>query len=794
MEVKLVCLCRGLGFSYALISVEGKAKKINCRLNRGKYELPCMFWGLDNEKTNKSCVKYIVQMPLVKGIIRLCVDLIDERGSVVSKKSFCLPSFYTACRSKLEGKVNKDNCLLLRNSNLRFGRQGDADIVFSGLLFHRECWYIKGKATFYSEAKDVGFSAFDNHGNKLKFVLLSSQCQCAQKVDKQFTRCNFVIKLKKIKSSVFLGIRNSLGSNWLALECASKDQIKRLKKKHIANFTDAFSDANYLQWFLLQRASVCELAQQKKHLFSLNPKFSIIVPLYKTPLNFFYEMVESVLAQTYKNWELILVNASPEDHSLEKAVEEKCAFDERIVKVELKKNCGITENTNEGIKNATGDYLCFFDHDDTLEPNLLFEYAWAINKNPKIDLLYCDEDKLLPNGTYANPTFKPDFNLDLLRDNNYICHLLTVKKATHTTLAPATKSLDGAQDHSLTLQVAEKGGVFYHVPKILYHWRISETSTAANANSKPYATDAGIYAVSEHLKRSGISAEVECSHGRAFRYKVNYEIKENSLVSIIVTSRAFEDEETLKFLQKTLMSNKHRNLELLLPLSGKAPKKAEELSFEFNGKVIEYTASENAVAEINEAINKSSGDYCIFITNKIAGSKQETWFDTLFAHCSRCEVGIVGPMTVDKADFIIEAGLTVVGSNMAVRLSSGQYFDAPGYIYRPLSTQEVYAVGINGMMLKKSVVGKGCLLEELSLDENAILLCETTFEKGYKVIYTPEAALVCCEELPQTFSLSNEKARRDGFFNPNFSSIPERAIHYGLSDGISKDTGYFIHG
>lgn len=786
MKVKLICLCRGLGFSYALISVEGKAEKIDCRLNQGKFELPCIFWRFGNEETNKLCTTYIVQMPLVKGTIRLGIDLIDESGKVISNKKFFLPALYTAGRSKLEGKINKDNCLLVRNSNLRFGRQKNADGVFSGLLFHCEGWYIKGRATFSSEVKNVDFSAFDSYGNRLKFVLLSSECQSAQKADKQFTCCNFAIKLEKIKSNVFLGIYDNARSGWLALECASKDQLKCLRKKHIAIFTDAFSDANYLQWFLSHRASVCELAQQKKHLFSFNPKFSVIVPLYKTPLHFFYEMVESVLSQTYKNWELILVNASPEDYALEKAIEEKCTFDKRIKLVQLKENRGITENTNEGIKNATGDYLCFFDHDDTLEPNLLFEYALAINDNPKIDLLYCDEDKLLPNGAYGNPTFKPDFNLDLLRDNNYICHLLTVKKATHATLLPATKKLDGAQDHSLALQVAEKGGVFYHVPKILYHWRISETSTAANANSKPYATEAGIYAVSEHLKRLGINAEVECSHGRAFRYKVNYEIKENSPVSVIVTSRACDDEDTLRFLRKTLASNKHRNLELLLPFSSQAAEKTNELFSEIDGRIIEYAASENVVQEINEAINKSSGDYCLFVTSKTTGSKQEKWFDVLFAYCSRCEVGAVGPMTVDRAGFIIEAGLTVVDSNVAVRLSSEQHYDAPGYIYRPLSTQEVYAVGINGMMVKKSVIEKGCLLEDLSLDENSILLCEMISEKEHKVIYTPEAALICCEELSRTFSLSKKKARKDGLFNPNFSSIPEKAIHYGLSDGMLR--------
>ena len=298
---------------------------------------------------------------------------------------------------------------------------------------------------------------------------------------------------------------------------------------------------------------------------------------------------------------------------MSEAIKDVELLDTRIKVITLKENQGITENTNEGMKGARGDYLCFFDHDDTLEPNLLFEYALAINSNPDVDLLYCDEDKLIPNGTYANPTFKPDFSLDLLRDNNYICHLLTVKKTTHAKLIPATKELDGAQDHSLALQVAEKNGVFCHVPKILYHWRISETSTAANANSKPYATEAGIYALSEHLKRMGINAKVECAHNRAFRYKVNYELTGNPLVSVVVTTRAAKSKETVRFLKEVSNNIGNFNIEFVVPdVSCFSSTNMKYLS-QLDRKVVVYEADDTLVKEINCAVKKSSGNYCFII-------------------------------------------------------------------------------------------------------------------------------------------------------------------------------------
>lgn len=779
MKIDLVCLCRGFGYSYALITVEDiKNEKLVFRFMRGKEEFPCIATVL---KENENSRSYIVQSPLLKDNSLLYCVILDDLGQVLQKKRFFLFSFRTAWQSKLEGRLKKEECALIRNSNLRFARKEAAQIDFQGLLFHCEGWCLKGFAAIRcSRKQNLKFKAFDNFGRKLEVVLLSNEIDQSAENAENFIRVAFVIKIKKIKSSIYLGIFDSCLGAWLASECLTKEQIRLFRRIHIATFTDAFNDSRYPQWFLSHRVSVSEIERQRNYSFAIEPKFSIIVPLYKTPLLFFYEMIESVLCQTYRNWELVLVNASPEDFELSEAIKDVELLDTRIKVITLKENQGITENTNEGIKGASGDYLCFFDHDDTLEPDLLFEYALAINSNPDVDLLYCDEDKLIPNGTYANPTFKPDFNLDLLRDNNYICHLLTVKKTTHAKLIPATKELDGAQDHSLALQVAEKNGVFCHVPKILYHWRISETSTAANANSKPYATEAGIYALSEHLKRMGINAKVECAHNRAFRYKVNYELTGNPLVSVVVTTRAAKSKETVRFLKEISNNIGNFNIEFVVPdVSCFSSTNMKYLS-QLDRKVVVYEADDTLVKEINCAVKKSSGNYCFIIAAEMIGSKQEDWFETLLAHCLRSEVGIVGSMIVDKADFIIEAGLTVVGDDKAVRLSSGQYYGAPGYIYRPLSTQEVYAVGLNGAMVAKDLLEKNPLSEELSLDENSILLSEEVSNEGFRVVYTPESILICCDEIADVFPLTVEKKRFDKFFNPNCNISPECAIHYGL--------------
>ena len=296
-------------------------------------------------------------------------------------------------------------------------------------------------------------------------------------------------------------------------------------------------DPNYPAWFENHKAGIDVLAKQTDTYFEYRPEFSIIVPLFKTPEQFFTDMVDSVKHQSYGRRVLVLVNASLEDARLAELVADARKSDKRIKAVTLTENNGISENTNAGIAVAAGDFISFFDHDDVLEPDILFEYAKAINENPSTDVLYCDEDKLMLDGELAQPLFKPCFNIDLLRDNNYICHMLTVRKSLLDTLEPNTREYDGAQDHNLALRAAEKARHIHHVSKVLYHWRISETSTAADTGSKPYATQAGIRSVQEHLDRMGIPAKVSQSR-RPFTYRIDYAVpSDNPLVSIIIPNK-----------------------------------------------------------------------------------------------------------------------------------------------------------------------------------------------------------------------------------------------------------------
>lgn len=266
--------------------------------------------------------------------------------------------------------------------------------------------------------------------------------------------------------------------------------------------------------------SEAEKVEQEKQFFEYQPKFSILVPTYETNRFFLEQLLESVQNQTYSNWELCIADASATS-KVEKLID-SYRQDKRIVYRRLDSNAGIAENTNQAFKLAGGDYIGLLDHDDTLAVNALYEVVKALNENPEIDFIYTDEDKMDEEGKiYYYPHIKPDYNREYLRTNNYICHFVVVQRKLAESAGGWRKEFDGAQDYDFVLRCTEIAKNIYHIPKILYHWRVHNNSTAANKYSKLYAYESGKRAIEEHLKRTGESAEVTIL-GDLGTYKVEY--------------------------------------------------------------------------------------------------------------------------------------------------------------------------------------------------------------------------------------------------------------------------------
>ena len=381
------------------------------------------------------------------------------------------------------------------------------------------------------------------------------------------------------------------------------------------------TDPKYEVWFKDQRITEKELALQARtqELFATRPKFSVVVPLYHTPIDFFNEMAASVIEQSYPNLELILVNSTPEDKELKAAVDELAQRDERVRVVTLDRNYGITENTNAGVAVATGDFVCFFDHDDLLEPDLLYWYVKAINDYPDTDLLYCNEDKLL-DGHYIEPFYKPDWSPILLESDNYVCHLLCVRKSIIDQLPTPTAEFDGAQDHNLTLAAGELLRNVYHVPKVLYHWRIHKGSTAGDKYAKPASSDAGKLAISRHYARLGIDAEPTDLPESPHRYLPEYKLASRPTISAVVGPGQSDEE-----IARTVASLERLGW--------------DELEIVTCGTTNDVTETSRLMAE---AAAKATGSYLVLITAGTTVDDAHS-LEQLVAAAMRPDIAIISP-------------------------------------------------------------------------------------------------------------------------------------------------------
>ena len=422
-------------------------------------------------------------------------------------------------------------------------------------------------------------------------------------------------------------------------------------------------DLQYEPWFVrCEKISNRDAAIQRAREFSQDVLFSIVVPLYRTPLEYFHEMVLSVLNQTYANFELILVNASPEDVALNIEIEKYAHSDKRIHVVRLANNLGITKNTLEGIRSAKGDFVSFLDHDDVIEPDLLYSYMEGLEKYPTTDLLYCDEDKLR-DGRLGSPAFKSDWNLDLERSQNYVCHMLTVRKGIVDELPSECERCEGTFDHYLTLFASERARNIYHARKVLYHWRIHAQSTAGGGEAKSYTTSSGVRSVQAHLDRCGINAKVSARSDVPNTYRVDYGVDGTPLVSIVIPNK-----DMVPILRRCIDSiaekTTYGNYEVIVVENNST----DEATFAYyeeaqkNGRVrVVRQPSDgtfNFAKSSNYGASCAKGDYLLFLNNDTSVITP-SWIERMLGQCQREDVGCVGVKLLYPDDLIQHAGVIV---------------------------------------------------------------------------------------------------------------------------------------
>lgn len=524
------------------------------------------------------------------------------------------------------------------------------------------------------------------------------------------------------------------------------------------------STANYAAWRLEHLPTQNMLAQQAKTTFPLMPKFSIVIPLYKTPKNFLLDVVDSVKKQTYSNWELCLSDGSGPDSPLKELLRELASQDQRIRVFENEKQLRISENTNVAIENATGDFIVFGDHDDLFTPDALYECVKAYNDFSDIDMIYTDEDKVDGSGSnYFMPHFKPDFNLDLLRTTNYICHMCVVKRELQQQVGLLRSEYDGAQDYDFVLRCSEKAKHIYHIPKVLYHWRAHMDSTAENPESKLYAFEAGKRAVQAHYDRLSIPASVEHSDYLGW-YRTNYHWKEQPLVSIIIPNKDhIDDLDTC--VQSILKKSTYRNFEFIIVENNSTQPETFEYYKQLEAKepsvkVVYYKGDFNYSKINNFGVTFAKGDYFLLLNNDTEIINEDC-LEQLLGYCMRPDVGIVGARLCYNDDTIQHAGVIIGLGGVAGHAFVGSPKDGPGYFARIISAQDLSAVTAACMMVKKSVYQLvNGLDEEFKVAFNDVDFCLRVRRAGYLVVYNPYAELYHFESKSRGSDQTPEKQAR----------------------------------
>lgn len=515
-------------------------------------------------------------------------------------------------------------------------------------------------------------------------------------------------------------------------------------------------DAAYRRWFDAHRAQPGDLACQREAVesFSYQPLISIVVPCYKTDQVFLRELLDFVLAQSYGNWELLLMDASPDW----KAVSELAAAtgDSRVKYIELPGNDGIVGNTNAGIGQSQGEYVAFLDHDDILEPDALFRYVLALNEadeDRRPQVLFCDEDMFQKTGEWSQPVFKTPLNVDLLYSHNCVTHFLVVQKALIDAIGVSSADVVGAQDYDLTLRCLAAGARFKHIPHVLYHWRVHPGSTAdGSADSKPYAIEAGRLALQRHFDTLGIAGTVE-ETDTPFVYRMHYDLPEpKTLVSIVIPTKDHIDtldacvmsiaqKATYPNYEIVLVENNSEDAATFEYYRTVSQHVAEKSYGHGSARVVYWPGEFNYSKIVNFGVKHAQGEYLLLLNNDTEVISPD-FIEEMMGYLQRPDAGVVGAKLY-FADHLVQHAGILVGIRGALA-HANQNFSAKreGYLGRAVRPGNFSAVTGACQMVRRDVFEQvGGYNEEFAVGFNDADFCLRVWNAGYRTIFTPYAEL-----------------------------------------------------
>jgi GT2 family glycosyltransferase len=552
---------------------------------------------------------------------------------------------------------------------------------------------------------------------------------------------------------------------------------KKLFRQSAREDTPASSE--YHRWLLHHRASARDLDRMRQEAlgFALQPLISVITPVFNTPAPWLRECVESVLSQTYKDWELILIDDHSTDADTLRSLTELAASDPRIILAKDETRRGISAASNRGLAVARGDWVAFLDHDDLLEPDALFQNVKWIQDHPDADVIYSDEDKLTERG-FDSPIFKPDWSPDYFLSCNYVCHFTLIRRELTKQVGGFRSKFDGAQDYDLFLRVIERTNRIDHIPRVLYHWRRTLTSTADNVQCKPKMLEAGRVALEAHLERREQPGHVAVDW-RTYLYWVKRELTEAKKISIIIPVRNGADV-LARCLDSLTSKTSYAPYEVVVVANDSQPEDARVCLSHFKHRLLHYSGHFNFSEINNFAVKQTNSPWLLFLNDHTEVFDGD-WLTTMAEHVQRPEVGAVGPRLLYPDDTVQHAGIVVGVGGIAEHAFRGLPAEAPGVCRQLQATRNYSAVTSACLLTRRDVFHEvGGFDESLPVSFGDVDLCLKMRRAGYVIVYSPFAKLYYHRSAvrhqtaePSEANLMRERwpevLERDPYYNPNLS-------------------------